>query len=531
MNRIMNDGKPLSWHLYPPFPWRGATRKRVFSYLTTPTRERPGKLIDELGNHFDVENDIHIYDALKAHAMGTGRVIYTPKINLGVGKYSLLLRAANDPHAEISYHPKGGIRGIRFKYRSAHMKGGSIMLDRVWYKENQDIYDWLGTLRKTADIIAVGDYETAGAFGQATLSRFWTQHKLRKVWRLAEDLADMLEHFSVGGRAEIRGESALVYANAWEIDLSSAYPTAVARGLPVGDYVYHARGATWNDREALFGLWRITIHDDIQFSPIPVRDWRAHAGPIGWSLDEGWEFEYAGWEDEIKALVATGHASAEFIRGWSWWRLSDFLAPWVDEMVVLRSRASDSQDHEVAKHIKMVTNAAIGRWGMSNDQWAIVTDPMSRTELGDLPLEYDPGTTTDDYMGELSGLWVRPLAEQSRNTLPYHWSSYVKMVVRMELYRRAMQEMQYGGTLLSTNFDSILMADRPQGSNELDIAVAQSEHPWVWKAEKAGQVQLPFNRGFIFRLEDGQLKVSLPGVSGAKRRQMIEEFLERSESA
>lgn len=530
MPRMMNDGKPLHWHLYPPFPWNGPNRKRMFSYLYAPTVSKPGRLLDETCEEFEIEQTIHVYDQLKSLATGGRRTIYTNKLNIGSGKYSVLMRAANDKQAEIMYHPKGGIRGIKWKHVSSKQRAGALLTDQVWYREEPDIVMWLDTLRRTSNILGCGDYDTAGSLGQATLSRYWTERGLRRIWRLPEDMTDMIQKYSVGGRAEVRAAGDIIYPNAWEIDLSSAYPTAVARGIPAGDIQYHSRSGKWFDREAVFGLWRISVHEDIPFSPIPVRDWESTGGPIGWSLDKGWEFEYSGWEDEINALIATGRASAEFVYGWSWLKLDSFLAPWVDNLKEMRDHQVEVGEQDIAKHIKRVMNAAIGRWGMSNEQWQVIPDRESSIDLGDLPMEFGQGSADDEYGGELTGLWVRPIADQARHTMPYHWSSYVKMAVRMELWRKAMEEMSYGGNILSMNFDSILMSDRPQGSNSEEVYVSQAEHPWVWKEVNVGEAQVPYSRAFIFRNE-GEIKATLPGAHGDVRKRMVLDFIEKANSA
>lgn len=525
----MHDGKPLFWHLYPSFPWKGACRKRLYTYLDKPNKHGKVKMLDENGEVTEMDNDANLYDNLKRFIRSSGRTVYTPRLDLGTGRNTLVFKAATDGCADVSYNPKSGLSGISFKHTARNQRAGALLLDRTWQRDNDDVYDWLAAIRRTSDIVGVGDYDSCGSFGQATLSRFWTENNLRRIWRLPEDLSDVLDRYSIGGRAEYRGSSSTVYPHAIEYDLSSAYPTATARGLPVGNPVYHSRDFKFGDREAVFGTWRLTIHEDIPFSPIPVRDWDSKGGPISWSLEKGWLFDYAGWDDEIAALMETGRASAEFVSGWSWSRLSTLLAPWVDQMVSLRSKCESSEDDQVAKHIKMITNAAIGRWGMSNEQWDIVPDKESRMSMGDQLLEYEPGTVANYSMGSLTGLWVRPVCDKGRNTLPYHWSSYVKMVVRMELYRMAVSEMERGSIILSTNFDSILCTASPQGSNQTDVIVEQSKRPWNWKRKEMQEVQLPFNRGLVFRMEDGKVEARLPGVHGAARQKVIEQFNERSE--
>lgn len=528
----MQDGQSLSWHLYPPFPWKGATRKRVYAHLSTPTFDKPGVLVDETGFTAEIRSDGEVYDLIEQIIRDKARVVYTPRIDLGEGRKSILLRASLDKHAEVIYHPKGGIRGIRFKHRSSRLRAGALLVDNIWTNEfEENSRDWIECIRRTAKILDCGDYDTPGSLGEATLSKFWTENGLRRIWRLPEDLSDMFDIYSVGGRAEILGQGNMVYPNSCEIDLSSAYPTAVARGIPAGSIVYHGRDCDWKDREAAYGLWRITVHDDIPFSPIPVRNWQSKGSPIGWKLDSGWEFEYAGWDDEIKALVSTGSASAEFIRGWSWLRLSSFLAPWIDQLKSMRVKADENGEPTIAKQIKQVMNAAIGRWGMSNDQWTVVPDPIAKIEMGDLPIEFGRGTTGMEYNGWLTGIWVRPVADRARKTMPYHWSSYVKMAVRMELWRKALEEMSRGSTVLSLNFDSILMSDRPQGSNDMDVAAAQADHPWDWKIARTGEAQVPYNRAVIFQEEGGVITTKLPGMSGDDRNSVVRQFLKKAGGA
>lgn len=512
------DGMPFQWHLYPPFPFRGPTRKRKYCYLYDPFKM--GELVfqDEDGVMTRLPYDNQVYDRVKQFVLNDSRTVYMAQMKFGLRNSQMVIGAAQDKSSEFVYSPRSGVRGIRFSGmgHNGKRKKGAILTRAVWGNVDFEPMEWMSSLRLVSDTLECGDYDSSGSLGQATLSKFWTENGLERIWRLPDGLTAALNKYGVGGRAELACDPGSVYPVAWEIDLDSAYPTAVARGLPVGEPRFLPRGSFRPEVDAQFGCWRIHVHKDIDFSPMPWKpDWSMPEEPLRWKLYDGDELEYCGWAEEIRPLLEMDAISAELKYSWSWGRISTLLAPWVDQLVEHRQQFKRNDLDVASKIMKHVTNAAIGRWGMANENWELRRNDEYDIHLGDLPL--------DDV--SLCGVWVRKV-EQLGKTLPYHWNSYVRMAVRMELWRRAVSEMRMGAQIISTNFDSILLAAQPQATNDLETTVVQEEHPWKWKTKVVEDAEIPYVRGVIADYH-GQLKSSLPGLSGQMRMAMLVDHMRK----
>lgn len=523
------DGKPIGWYLYPPHPYPfDRPRQRIYSYCTPPTHSRPMRMLDEHGVVTSLDGsyaDLKQYARRASRGWTGGQTIYVPhKARTLAWWQQMLAEASYDPEASVSYSPHGGFRGIRWERGgSHHSRGSSIRLDSAWGTSLLGIKppDWLAGLRRGMEYLGMGDYDSSGALGEASLSRFWTTSGHRCQWRMGRDISHLLKHYSVGGRAEAPGARAHAFPQSYDVDLSHAYPTAVARGLPFGTPTYYSR-ETWvrhpryDAPDALFGEWRITVHTTLDFSPVPQRDWsRAESGLV-WTLFEGQVLTYAGWRDEIEALRATGAVSVEFLRGWAWTALDSFLAPWVDDLYGKRLFAEEQLDSFVARFTKQVNNSAIGMWQLDEPEWSVLSERDASISAGDLPLELCEERAQSVPL--LGTLWLHKVSDTSRIARPVHWSSYVRMVVRIELWTRMMQELRGGNTLIASNFDSLLFVREPcftQGSNDTSVCAAQAEHPWVWKPHAHGHTIVPYNRAVYFPDEHVQRTPGVPKMSQA----------------
>lgn len=520
---IPRGNRPLSFWLYPPYPWRGPTRRRTYAVLRTGGPGEPVRLITEHGEVVQLADDKALYPALRQHILDSGLTVYSANLKIGTRNAGLVYGAMVDAGAHVLYSPRRGLMGYTFSQGKRH---GALLGMGSWGVKGWTDSRWLRAVRKLSAAIGCGDYDTAGALGQATLTRFWHTANLPYQWRLGGELESQLLRYQIGGRAEAPGLGS-EFPSAIEYDLSSAYPTAVARGLPAGRIAHHNQHHEDAGTRPMFGIWRVVVTASIPISPIPYREWDRDGSPLCWSLHSDMDpFLYAGWSDEIAALRGTGCATAEFIRGWSWDRLDTMLAPWVDELTALRSECEAHGDRDVAQLVKLVANAGIGRWGMAPEQYSLVPDYEHDLSRGDVPLQIEGGLGPDDA---LIGAWVRLTDTESRHALPQHWASYVRMAVRMEVWRATTDILRQGYTVALTNFDAVWLASNSptapalpvtQFSHLPDVRADQESHPWHWRPKKRANVQVLASRSVVWEDENG-IQLTMPGMSQAMRMAVL----------
>lgn len=504
----MLDGKPWSYYLYPPYPWREERRrKRMLAILSVDSQHGVATVTDETGERITLPNDGTFYDSLAAYALSGNRTIYAKSLQRGPEWDSFSYDAVHHRGHKVLYSKQRGVVGITFSH-GRHR--GAVLRDSTWYRQEASDSAWLALVRRTLDTLSIGDYDTAGSLGAASLSRFWTLNNIPRHWRLPYDLLHLMHRYRIGGRAEVPGMTGGLYPQAFELDLSSAYPTAVMRGLPLGRMVYS--GTREPTGEAVFGVWRIHTHQLIPFSPLPMRAWDHVGTPISWQLEPEIDFTYAGWREEVEPLRLSGQATVTFERGWCWDTLSTVLTPWMEGLVTARETAEEAGDTALAGNLKLIANAAIGRWSY-RESYEVVSDEAHDLRLGDTPLE------SDNF--EMDGTWIRPVPEDNTPATPAHIHSYVLMAVRMELWRRAMAEMQNGGYVVMTNFDAVWLASQPTQSDNPDVQEESLRHPWRWKVKTRLDVSIPYNRAVQYITSDGKHTQILPGISPAMRMAML----------
>lgn len=517
-------GQTWNYWLYPALGRVPSNhRKRTLCWMEPTQAGRPLRVVDEYGQVFEFERDRWLYERFRAFVTER-RTVYVRRLDFGVVVDVIGIGAIKDKqHANVVYSPKTGFRGFRFRMGNGF---GALLSTGVWYPDLFEPHDFVFSLRAALDLLDIGDYDTAGALGQATLERYWSNHDLRRSWRLAGDLTTTLIRYGVGGRAEVRGVPGMIYPTATEYDLKSAYPTAVARGIPMGRPCYHGRTEP-TGFEAAFLVCRVRVHDDIDYSPIPFREWGVENSGMRWRLYAGEEFTYAGWKEEFAALRATGKATIDFLHGWSWSRLDSSLAGWVDEMVVARVRAGVLRGDHASKIIKVATNAAIGRWGMAPEQWILWADGERQYTMDTLILNNGDNMASREGMQLTIGLYAERVKSEPKTACPYHWSSYVRMVVRMQLYRVTKAKMEAGRVLLSSNFDSSTFEGEDlQATDSLEVAHEQGKHPFRLVPKVLHGLEMPYNRASISDEE-----ARLPGISPAMRMAQLVDHERRRRAA
>lgn len=429
------------------------------------------------------------------------------------------LAAGLRPRATLLCRPSRGLIGLRWR---GNRSRAALLAASTWGREEPDDLVWLASIRAACAALDMDVQDTAASLGTNVLLRYWQRERLPRMGRLQGECTDLMVRYSVGGRAEQYGETGMVYPRVREYDVKSAYPRAAALGVPWGTGAYIGRGDApeLRGREMVYGLWAVTVHDDLEMAPIPDRAWGLRDSALRWDLPAG-EYTYGGWLPEIEALRARG-ASVEWLYGWSWPEPSTALAGWVDEMGAARAAQERIGRDDVAANIKQGTNAAIGRWNME-PVWSEMV-PAERAQVGDTAVQL-AGCVGDEACAadfELPSVFVHE--EVDRRATPLQWGSYVKMVVRMALYEQVWAERARGNTVVMSNFDAVYVVE--------PMEVAQ-DSPWVWKEKDWLDFSMPYARALTAWLEDGkegmQYVQILPGFARKMRAPPLEVLRQRAE--
>ena len=483
---------PLSWWVYPPHWWRGRTRERLYCWLHAPEAGRPARVIDERGQIWEADASLPLYPQLAAYAQqrdgnrAGGRTIYFNASQHDMRWWAqLVLEASRDKKAELSFTKKTGFRGIRWPH-AGRRRGSALLMDGAWGRSDHapSPADFIGALRRTMDCFGVGDYDSAGSLGEATLAKFWTEGGFRRLWRLPPRIVGWLSAYMIGGRA-FGPIAETEYPVTRHLDLSSAHATAVKRGLPAGEGVWYGMRPANRDL-VLFGLWEVEVLRDAPSTPVPYRErWGDRPSRLIWHLDAGTTFRYAGWAEEMDLLEEMGVARVSWCGGLGWERLDTFVTPWMDRITNQRSIAEEMGDDLVAGFCKQVANATVGMWSLHDPEYQVVTYHEAGPE--DAPIEFMNYFRGPD-LGP-SGLFLKTISSQPKVAHPVHWASYVRMAVRLEQWHQEQREMASGNRVVAGNFDSLtIVGDRPiaQATNDERVAAVQEAHPWMWRETEHG---------------------------------------------
>lgn len=282
-----------------------------------------------------------------------------------------------------------------------------------------------------------------------------------------------IRHGLHGGRADLVAPAEYV-AEAWELDMRSAYPWA-ATSVPNGA-VRAVSGRNHGYATYLAHCeWRTPL--GMTFSPLPERHAQNKlAFPTSQQLHAGML-----WSEEIAAGEEAG-CDIRVGRGSAWPGLTSALSEWSRTMFGLRRFVAPS----AAGIVKGGSVAALGRLGMDREQTTLTGT-------------HSDGDTAyvDDLRGP-NGWWLHR-ETNPRALLLAHVASYIHMRVRMALYRRALVEHQ-AGQLVSTNFDALVTLRRPPESETEDRLGA-------WRSRRITNVRVDHARHLI---ADGVRKT--PGV-------------------
>lgn len=499
----------LTWHelFYPNYRFPKKPRERVYGVLSSDTIRREAVLTAEDGMRTAFPFGGDGYQALRRHVAQNKMTVFTTFVE-GTRRFPYLASAIADSSSRIYLSERNGPTGVSVRYGK---QKGTIVSENSWHRgpDEADTLLWLQAIRRVMQMLGAGCYDTPSALGTALLYRMWDAEKLPHVLRLPSRMMELFLRYRIGGRVTHESSIGHDYPLVYESDIRSAYPATVAQGVPWGTPVYEHDDPTWNRHQVgrvAYGIWYITVHEPIVHSPIPARDWDRAGGSASWSLDTG-SFEYAGWQDEITALRNTGRASAIWCGGWSWAGLSSALDPWVREMAGYRDQAAGVGDVLAERIIKLATNAAIGRWGMEPGHMELVDHEHSQIGDGFIAL---PAWAYLDGPAEPPDLYVHRDTAHT-NATPAHWSSFVRMRVRMELYARTSEGRAQGIEIVMENFDAIVT------TAPLDT----KESPYKWKVYKRFAAHIPYARAIESWVEDGYGGVTyvriLPGVAQRMR--------------
>lgn len=475
-------------------------RKRQYAELTFHREAEMVTIEDERGVTAVFDADWPGYQAAVAHVTSQ-RLSVVTRFSEGASIFPWLSAALDDERANILSSRSMGVVGVGVRRGRGH---GSFINGNSWHRDllhEDGTQAFLGTLRRVAEALGVGSYDTPAAAGTATLYRQWQQLGLPLIRRAPGALEDLLTCYRIGGRVESAGVGR-AYPTLYEADIKSAYPSVVAGGLPWGAprYEYVEPTPARGEFQPVYGLWRFHLDAPLACAPVPTKRWALPDMPVSWNLAEG-DYLYGGWQEEIEALRALG-IRVSFDYGWSWARVGSELAPWINEMNGYRDSFTQAGDEDAATIVKIMTNATIGRWGSTGAMLTML--PIEHSYPGDKIVAL-PHWAFADGLEEPPLLAVHQEEGYGR-CAPQHWSSWIHMQVRMEVYRIARLAEQQGYQIASVNYDGIL------SSQPLEIGVSR----FGWKFITHQRAYIPYPRALQSEVA-GKTRSVLPGIPKGKR--------------
>lgn len=446
----MPDGIPRHYLFYPNYVWQ-RPRQRSLAFLSPGADRVSTRLVSEHGEVYGTYPWTRAgWDAISG-TVATNRMTVFCRFGHGWPVFPWMRSAIEDEQARVLATPARGPVGVivkRSRFTGSFASLGGYHADEVQMRFDHP--SGLAVLRRIEPVLGVGVHDSAAGLGTAVLYRAWKEQRLRSILRLPQSMQDLMLRYRCGGRVQ----TALgYYPTADEYDIKQAYPTIVRDGLPWGDAVFSARDVHEECRASgypCFALWRIRVHEEIENSPLPLKNWDHPEETSVWRLPVGW-YDYAGWGDELDALIATGRATCDWRYGWYWGPLSQELAPWVDEMAAYRDHFTALGDHDAATIIKHATNATIGKWGCDPERLELVSVEDERAGDG---MVYGRGWLMLDAPGEAPD-FTYGRDEGGSRCVPTHLCSYVRMKVRMEMYRLAEEARRREIRVVMENVDAI----------------------------------------------------------------------------
>lgn len=501
------DEQPTYQELYYPNRLYVRPRQRVYAELTLHREAETAVIEDEFGTLAFFPLGWAGYDEAVRYATAKRLTVVT-RFAEGVSIFPWLAAALEDERANILASSSLGVVGVSVHRGRSHC---SFINGASWHRDlfrDNQTHAFLQTLRRVANRTGVGSYDTPAAAGTALLYRQWQDLGLPIIQRASGALEDVLTCYRVGGRVESAGVGR-AYPTLYEADIRSAYPSIVAGGLPWGAPRYEQveKNPARGQFQPLYGLWRFRLDAPLRNAPVPTKRWALRDAPVQWTLPEG-DYLYGGWQEEIEALRALG-IRVSYDYGWSWARTSNELSPWVNEMNDYRDAFEAEQDEDAATVVKVMTNAAIGRWGSTGALLSML--PIEESYTGDKIVAL-PHWAFVDSPNDPPLLAIHEEPGMGR-CAPLHWSSWIHMQVRMEVYRIARLAAQAGYEVASVNYDGLL-------TNE-PLLVAESRFGWKYVVHH--NARIPYPRALVSHVK-GRVQETLPGFPKVARKERMDEW-------
>lgn len=367
---------------------------------------------------------------------------------------------------------------------------GSLREGATWEDGTDPSPDFLARLSDTFLHLGAGTYPSPGSLGQATMRQMSSGRYTAPGGKATTDLRDGL----VGGRADEFEDGKI--GEAYEYDRNAAYLAECLEPLPVGTAI-RLLGDTLDDlANDHYTTWyvrcTVIIQSILPVGPFPFRDERKG---MRYPVFPGTYQHVWLWRHEIEASQEAGCVVWSEGEGWAWEHSEPVLRDWARWIWEKRETA----EPRVKPFVKKTIVAAIGWFGMSEKVYEAVPDGTK--EAIDVLIDTRDGSLC---IGEV-------IAKPSESAQMLHWCSYIWSLARVHLYERMLAEIHSGNTIVSSNFDSIVLRNR----SSLDLGLSPGE----WREIALSNVYIPFRRGMV-----SDQKVTLPGIPGEDAKEFAKQL-------
>ena len=464
--------------LWPP---RRAPRSRNLAcYFPDESAVFRGLLVDEYGSRYTVES----WSELARLALDGRYDVYSFP---WIPDSDAFAEVIADERCRVLASRSGGVSGILLE---AGREKRQFMDAKVW--DWTPCAEFLHRLRRFFDYVAVGEYASPAALGEA----LWRKQRVTGVSTpCAACCADLREH-SLGGRADTPALGARLL-QAYEIDMRSAY-LSFLRAVPTGT-AHRLYREPWGQHK-----------DAIWFAPCEVdaSGLETYFSPVGYRSDSGLSFPASRnsvrrfqswlWNEEVYAARDAGADVHVLAPGWQWTLVDDENEAYLTAVWQLRDGVADAQELDWLKKCSL---AALGRQALPPWGYVIIDDASPKRSDDDIPL------LSGDKETPISGLWMHAEADDHHTPRVTHWWAYTLMKCRLALWARMEWEHRAGNFVLMTNYDAILLKEPSRGPVVVNPTYGE------WKQQRLRRVYIPYPRAI-----SSPDKQVLPGVSGEARK-------------
>jgi len=347
---------------------------------------------------------------------------------------------------------------------------GSLHESKVWGSHEYPTAALLKRLVALFEHLESGVYPTPGALGQETMRR----HSHGRHTAPCPAVCDDLRAGLVGGRCDLWDGSRRPFA--FEYDRNAAYVSECLYDVPTRTAIPLSGGLApweWEDQPWFTYYVRCTvlIREKLLIGPFGVRE---PSGIVRYPVEPGLYVGIWLWRHEVEECLSLGCMVNWERTGAAWERGEPILREWAEW--ILGKRASAPR--RIAGMVKLVGVAGIGWFGMGDTLYRMVDRAPDDTDVATLLIE------SGEQGGRIGMGEVIALPKVDSQMI--HWASWIWSMARFRLYRRALAEIQDGNPVLSTNFDSLIVAQPSRlpvsgepGEWRLEATLTNAEQPYI----------------------------------------------------